>query len=972
MPALNRFQTVWYAAGSAPLVQLAAKEIARYVYLRTRRLPRVAPHAEGDVPPDGVWVGLADDAQRRQLAPTSTAALGAQGYRLIVEETPANASITVLGGDAIGALYGAYRLAEHMGSRFYLHGDVVADPDPDFVLPTLDETEKPLFELRGLNPWGSHAEGIDLWNADDYKALIAQMTKMRMNFIGIHSYPEAPVSPYPYGAEPIVWTGLAGDVAADGTVARAYKASFVNAMRDGWWGLSAKPTGHYSFGGRLLFERDDWGPDVMRGLAPEPTDEPAQVELFNRTGEMFREAFNLAKSLGVKTALGTETPLIIPKALQEKLQADGRDPRDPEVTFDLYVGMFERLKRAHPLDFYWIWTPEAWTWAGASDKVVERTLADVNLAIKAAEAARVPFGLATAGWVLGPPQDRTLFHRALPKDIAVAEIARMFGCWPIDENFGAISGRAKWAIPWLEGDPALSSPQLWVGRVRRDAIDARVYGCTGLMGLHWRTKVMAPNAAALAQAGWRQGDWLRPPPPEADEGAFGGAHRALQPQQYQGLAPIYRTLRLDVREYRIAAPAGLLKLTLHFIEPMFAKAGARAFDVFVQGEKRIAALDCYAESGVHKPVVRRLDGIVAADGIVTIEFRSRDSIPLVAGIELEGDDWSVRINCGGPATGDFLADWPDAADAPDRHAISSDFWDDWARAEFGAEAGARAAPLFERLDGRFPVTSDWLRGAGGIIADPRNWSEASRDFSFVPEFEALDAIVQGPPARSRFAYWREVFRYGRAQGRVRCALGVFEAAMAKVAEAPTDHRAGVALDVAAPAYADLLDSTREAYEALLASVSTPGCIGNLMNWEGHIWTDLIDKTGQALAEALGSPLPPHLLPSQTYRGGPRLIVPTVRSLLQAGEDLTVRAIVLDEAPAIAVTLNVRALGEGDYRRVDFTRLGRGVFSASISAAAFDGSLEYYVEAECAGAERLAFPPGAPDMGQTVVVWEGGA
>ena len=35
--------------------------------------------------------------------------------------------LLVAGGDAIGTLYGAYRLAEHLGVRFYLHGDVVPD-----------------------------------------------------------------------------------------------------------------------------------------------------------------------------------------------------------------------------------------------------------------------------------------------------------------------------------------------------------------------------------------------------------------------------------------------------------------------------------------------------------------------------------------------------------------------------------------------------------------------------------------------------------------------------------------------------------------------------------------------------------------------------------------------------------------------------------------------------------------------------
>jgi hypothetical protein len=51
------------------------------------------------------------------------------------------------------------------------------------------------------------------------------------------------------------------------------------------------------------------------------------------------------------------------------------------------------------------------------------------------------------------------------------------------------------------------SPQLWVGRMRKDAADARAYGCTGLLGIHWRTRVLGPNVSALAKAAWDQHAW---------------------------------------------------------------------------------------------------------------------------------------------------------------------------------------------------------------------------------------------------------------------------------------------------------------------------------------------------------------------------------------------------------------------------------------------------------------------------------
>ena len=50
-------------------------------------------------------------------------------------------------------------------------------------------------------------------------------------------------------------------------------------------------------------------------------------------------------------------------------------------------------------------------------------------------------------------------------------------------------------------------PQLWAGRMRCDAADALQYGCTGLMGIHWRTRILAPNVSALAKAAWDQTGW---------------------------------------------------------------------------------------------------------------------------------------------------------------------------------------------------------------------------------------------------------------------------------------------------------------------------------------------------------------------------------------------------------------------------------------------------------------------------------
>ena len=49
--------------------------------------------------------------------------------------------------------------------------------------------------------------------------------------------------------------------------------------------------------------------------------------------------------------------------------------------------------------------------------------------------------------------------------------------------------------------------QLWVGRLRKDALDSYRYGCSGLIGIHWRTRDLSPNISALAKAAWMANQW---------------------------------------------------------------------------------------------------------------------------------------------------------------------------------------------------------------------------------------------------------------------------------------------------------------------------------------------------------------------------------------------------------------------------------------------------------------------------------
>ena len=253
-------------------VRLAAGEIRRYVYLRTGELLPIGGSATGRT------IRLAVD---QQLAP--------EEYRLMREGD--NQVIT--GGSAMGVLYGAYRYAELLGVRFYLHGDVV----PDERLkswPAVDEAGRPLFETRGIQPFHDFAEGPDWWNQDDYLAYVAQLAKLRMNFIGLHCYPEGKVGP-----EPLVWIGTTNDMDAAGQVHSSYPAQWANTERDRMWGYLPMRTSDFAGGAGQLFADDAYGPEVMAGLLPNAATPEQSNEVFNRVGRQMGTVFAAAKQLGI-------------------------------------------------------------------------------------------------------------------------------------------------------------------------------------------------------------------------------------------------------------------------------------------------------------------------------------------------------------------------------------------------------------------------------------------------------------------------------------------------------------------------------------------------------------------------------------------------------------------------------------------------------------------------------------------------
>ncbi len=948
---------------ASPLEALAAREIRRYVYLRTGTLSPIETLSRlkaGRRQVVAVFskgrLGIPDWAGPEVVSKIDS--LGSQEYLLKTIPRGKAGVVLVAGGDGPGTLYGAYRFVESLGVRFYLHGDVVPDERVPAALPAVDELGKPLFRLRGIHPFHDFPEGPDWWNREDYLAIIAQLPKLRMNFIGLHTYPEGRPN-----AEPTVWIGRPEDAGKDGRPEFSYPASYQNTLR-GNWGYEAARTSEFHYGAADLFDRDDYGADVMAGLAPEPKEPGDANELFRRTGRLLRDAFAFGRDLGVKSCVGTEMPLTIPEAVKKRLLETGKNPADPATVVDLYRGIFERIKATYPLDYYWLWTDENWTWSDASEVQVKAVINDARTAIAAAGEAGAPFALATCGWVLGPPSDRTLFDRELPKSMAVSCINREVGKAPVDPVFGRIEDRSKWAIPWLEDDPALTSPQLWAGRMRKDAQDALAYGCDGLLGIHWRTRALGPNVSALARAAWDQRSWAGPAAGASGqaEGPLNGVYVAVAGNLAGRAAAqaVYNDYRDRVYGYRLSVPKGKYGVVLQFIEGEMQEKGRRVFDVSFQGKKVVEKLDIFARAGKLRPLEIRFADVEVADGTLAIDFADRIHYPAIAGIIVRAGGFARQVNCGGPRLEDYEADWPETP----RFAPVDDFYADWAEGEFGPAAGPAAAAVFARIDGHLPQVSVWVGGPGGLKADPRSWDEAAKEYGFVDELAAIMPRVTGAGHKERFAYWLNTFQYMRETARLECLWGEYDRAAAAL-KAPGDasSKAALAESTLIPIRERLVACLGSIYGHLLATVSNPGELGTVANWEQHLIPAIFLKPNAELRQVLGHELPPSAQPQGPYEGETRIIVPAARTLLAEGESLALRVIILAAAPPSEAALHWRPLGAGEYAAIPLKRAARGVYE--VTCPETGGDIEYYIKVRV-GEKETVYPATAPAISQTVV------
>jgi len=223
-------QTIVYPSDASVVEKQAAKEVRRYIFLRTGTAPTLAISDDYSGLPAGDDIVVSANARaiitelKQEYgnvdAPSSH---NRMGYIIKSIRKDDRNILVITGADTFTTLTAAYRFVELLGCYFNLAGDVIPDRRLAYPLDisNYDEKSQPWFELRGNLPFHNFLAGPDFWSTTDYKSFLTQQAKMGLNFFGLHHYPERGEPFSLEGPEPHVWIGHKEDVNADGTIKEA-------------------------------------------------------------------------------------------------------------------------------------------------------------------------------------------------------------------------------------------------------------------------------------------------------------------------------------------------------------------------------------------------------------------------------------------------------------------------------------------------------------------------------------------------------------------------------------------------------------------------------------------------------------------------------------------------------------------------------------------------------------------------------
>ena len=384
-------------------------------------------------------------------------------------------------------LYAVFDFLERQGIVFGIDGTTAPiDPSTGLHLPAPGQpwTGSPRFPVRGLLPWPDFLNCISVFNEEDFRAYFAAMLRMRFNMFGMHVYTQNDPGP-------LAESYLSFDFAGAGHRAALEDTTMTS------WGYLPQRTSAFKMGAAQFFDGETFGSDAARMGAD-------TWDIAERTTRMLSNAFDFARELGIRTGIGFEpyqNPAEIVRALPPEALLHPGGFIESQTAHDLLDRRLGDVLERYPMvDHVWLWQDEGANWDSRT-KNVPLSITPFAQAHDFLRRHAPSKRLVLAGWG-GVTRQFESLHQRLPEDIIFAGLNDSLGWDPVNEVFGKLGSRERWPIPWIEDDPSMWFPQFRASRFQYDMQRAQEFGCQGVLGIHWRHRIIDPTATYLARASW--------------------------------------------------------------------------------------------------------------------------------------------------------------------------------------------------------------------------------------------------------------------------------------------------------------------------------------------------------------------------------------------------------------------------------------------------------------------------------------